>query len=65
MIETSNKFYDALPRTPARFPQVTEYYERLFDGSLGFELVQTFRNQPSLLGITIDDSNARGSLHAL
>lgn len=58
VIETSNKFYDALPRTPARFPQMTVYYERLFDESLGFELIATFRNQPSLFGITIDDSGA-------
>jgi YYY domain-containing protein len=58
VIETSNKFYDALPRTPARFPQMTEYYEVLFDGSLGFELIETFSNPPSLFGITIDDSNA-------
>ncbi len=58
VIETSNKFYDALPRTPARFPQMTRYYDTLFDGSLGFELVETFSNPPSLFGITIDDSNA-------
>jgi len=58
VVESSNKFYDALPRTPARFPQMTEYYERLFDGSLGFELVRTFQNQPTLFGITIDDTSA-------
>ena len=58
VIETSNKFYDSLPRTPARFPQMTRYYETLFDGSLGFELVKTFQNQPSLFGITIDDTSA-------
>ncbi len=58
VIESSNKFYDALPLTPARFPQITTYYERLFDGSLGFELLATFQNQPSLLGLTIDDSRA-------
>lgn len=58
VIETSNKFYDSLPRTPARFPQMTEYYETLFDGSLGFELIETFQNQPSLFGITIDDTSA-------
>jgi len=58
VIESSNKFYDSLPRTPARFPQMTEYYKTLFDGSLGFELVKTFQNQPSLFGITIDDSGA-------
>ena len=58
VIETSNKFYDSLPRTPARFPQTTRYYETLFDGSLGFELVETFQNQPSLFGITIDDTSA-------
>jgi len=58
VIETSNKFYDSLPRTPARFPQMTRYYDTLFDGSLGFELVETFQNQPSLFGITIDDAGA-------
>jgi len=58
VIETSNKFYDSLPRTPARFPQMTRYYDTLFDGSLGFELVKTFKNDPSLFGITIDDSAA-------
>jgi YYY domain-containing protein len=58
VIESSNKFYDSLPRTPARFPQMTRYYDTLFDGSLGFELVETFQNQPSLFGITIDDSSA-------
>jgi YYY domain-containing protein len=58
VIETSNKFYDSLPRTPARFPQMSRYYDTLFDGSLGFELVKTFRNEPSLFGITIDDSSA-------
>jgi YYY domain-containing protein len=58
VIETSNKFYDSLPRTPARFPQMTRYYDTLFDGSLGFELIETFQNQPSLFGITIDDTSA-------
>lgn len=58
VIETSNKFYDALPKTPARFPQMSRYYETLFDGSLGFDLVKSFRNQPSLFGVTIDDSSA-------
>lgn len=58
VIESSNKFYDSLPRTPARFPQITQYYDTLFDGSLGFELIETFQNQPSLFGITIDDAGA-------
>ncbi len=58
VIESSNKFYDSLPRTPARFPQITTYYERLFDETLGFELIATFRNQPSLFGLGIDDSSA-------
>lgn len=58
VVESSNKFYDSLVKTPARFPQMSRYYEALFDGSLGFELVQTFRNPPSLFGIAIDDSGA-------
>lgn len=58
VVESSNKFYDSLPKTPARFPQISAYYDSLFDGSLGFELHRTFKNDPTLFGITIDDSSA-------
>ncbi len=50
---SSNRFYDALPRVPRRFALSTEYYQRLFDGQLGYELLQTFRRRPSLLGISV------------
>ncbi len=38
----SNRFYDAEARLPLRFPLTMLYYEKLFDGELGFELVASF-----------------------
>jgi hypothetical protein len=37
---------------------VKEYYRRLFRGELGFDLIQTFKVYPSVLGLTINDDGA-------
>lgn len=37
---------------------VKRYYEQLFSGQLGFDLVKTFKVYPSLFGITINDDAA-------
>jgi YYY domain-containing protein len=39
---SSNRFYDTEPRNPLRFPLTTAYYDALFSGALGYELVATF-----------------------
>jgi YYY domain-containing protein len=39
---TSNRFYDTQSRNPMRWPFSTHYYEALFAGELGFELVAQF-----------------------
>lgn len=39
---SSNRFYDTLTRNPARWPVSSLYYESLFSGELGFELVAVF-----------------------
>ncbi len=41
---SSNRFYDSLSRLPMRFPMTMQYYDALFGGELGFELVQTFES---------------------
>jgi YYY domain-containing protein len=58
VIESSNRLYDSIPRLPARYPATIAYYQALFDGSLGFELVAEFTNYPGLFGIDIPDQGA-------
>ncbi len=38
----SNRFYDSEPRNLQRFPLTTLYYQKLFAGELGFELIRAF-----------------------
>lgn len=40
----SNRFYDSFNRDPLRWPMSNRYYEALFSGELGFELVETFES---------------------
>ena len=61
VVETSDRVTAAVARVPARYGTILRYYRGLDDGSLGFERVATFRTEPSLLGIGIDD---RGSEEA-
>ncbi|MCH8223152.1 MAG: glycosyltransferase family 39 protein [Chloroflexi bacterium] len=51
----SNRLYATLPRLEERYPLSTRYYEKLFDGTLGYELVHTERSVPSFLGISYDE----------
>jgi len=50
---SSNRLYNALPRLNERFPLTSRYYELLFSGQLGFELVHYEDTQPSLWGLTL------------
>jgi len=51
----SNRLFATLPRLPDRYPISTVFYERLFNGSLGYELVHDDSSVPSLLGIAYDE----------
>jgi YYY domain-containing protein len=54
---TSNRFYDTETRNPARFPMTTRYYELLFAGELGYELVATFTEAYELGPFSVDDQH--------
>lgn len=54
---TSNRFYDTLTRNPSRWPLSTAYYEALFDGELGYELVQVFQEGYEFGPFSVDDQH--------
>lgn len=54
---TSNRFYDTEPRNPMRFPLTTTYYDALFDGELGYELVATFSESYAFAGLSVNDQH--------
>lgn len=55
LVITSNRFYDSLSRIPWRWPMTLTYYDALFDGRLGFELVRQFESPPTLGPFRIRD----------
>lgn len=56
MDDTYLQFYQHLPEGP--HAAVKKYYEDLFAGRLGFELMRTFKVYPSLFGLRINDDAA-------
>ncbi|HLA42953.1 MAG TPA: hypothetical protein VJZ27_05930, partial [Aggregatilineales bacterium] len=43
---SSNRFYDTLSRIPFRWPLTLDYYDALFSGELGFDLVLQWDSYP-------------------
>jgi len=56
MDDTYLQFYQHLPRN--NHAAVKQYYDDLFAGRLGFELVKSFKVYPSLFGVPINDDAA-------
>ena len=48
----SNRPWGSIARLPDRYEFSANYYQALFDGSLGFELAQAFERYPSFAGVT-------------
>src|SRR3990167_7290846 len=48
IILTSNRLYGSLTTVPEKYPETYKYYEKLFDGSLGFKKVAEFTSRPNL-----------------
>ncbi|MCA9914923.1 MAG: hypothetical protein KC496_16330, partial [Anaerolineae bacterium] len=57
MAITSNRFYDIETRDPMRFPLTTRYYDLLFDGQLGYELIGTFSESYEFGPLSVDDQH--------
>jgi 4-amino-4-deoxy-L-arabinose transferase-like glycosyltransferase len=60
VIVASQRAYGSIGRLPQRYPLTTRYYDKLFDGDLGFELAETARNDPQLGGWSIADDPRAG-----
>lgn len=56
VILASQRLYGSIARNPTRYPLTNRYYEKLFNGELGFEPAFTTRNDPNLFGITLRDN---------
>ena len=58
LVLASNRLWRTIPRLSKRYPMSTRYYQALFDGDLGFEMVYTLTTPPRLGPLVIDDQAA-------
>ena len=58
IILASNRLYGSIPRLPRRYPMTIEYYDLLFNGDLGFNLVQSVTSYPQLGPLVWADDGA-------
>ncbi|MEO8395716.1 MAG: DUF2298 domain-containing protein, partial [Chloroflexota bacterium] len=52
---SSNRFYDTVSRNPMRWPLSNFYYQKLFAGELGYDLVETFQESFQLGPLKVSD----------
>ena len=57
IIISSNRFYDSQARIPVRYPMTRVYYDALFSGELGFELLETFQETFELGFLRVSDQH--------
>jgi YYY domain-containing protein len=55
LVISSNRFYDSQSRIPTRWPFTIAYYQALFSGELGMELVQEYELGPQIGNFRISD----------
>ncbi len=54
----SRRLYKTIGRLPDRYPMMSLYYRRLFDGELGYEKVAEFQDYPHIGRFVIRDDSA-------
>ena len=52
----SNRLYATIPRMNERYPATTLFYEKLFNGSLGYEIVNYQKQSMNLFGINYEEN---------
>ncbi|MGB3328112.1 MAG: DUF2298 domain-containing protein, partial [Thermomicrobiales bacterium] len=62
VVLSSRRLIDSIAQMPYRWPMTTAYYDYLFDGSLGFQLVASFSSPPSLGPFSVDDSSSEETM---
>lgn len=55
---SSPRAWNTIGRLPDRYPLMVRFYRDLFAGRLGFERAATFKSEPRLLGVHLDDLSA-------
>ena len=55
---SSPRAWRTIGRLPDRFPLMVRFYRDLFAGRLGFKRTASFKSEPRLLGVHLDDSSA-------
>ncbi len=55
---SSKRIYGSVDELPERYPMTTKYYELMWSGELGFEMVLDQTSPPSLFGLTFQDRTA-------
>ena len=55
---SSKRIYDSVDELPQRYPMTNRYYQAMWDGTLGFELVLDETSPPQLFGWSFQDRSA-------
>jgi hypothetical protein len=58
VVLATNRLWRTIPRLPERYPMSTRFYQALFSGELGFELIHTTETPPQLGPFSFDDQPA-------
>lgn len=58
LIISSRRLLGSIGSNPQEWPITSQYYKKLFEGKLGYELVATFSSYPGLFGFEIKDDLA-------
>ncbi len=58
LILASRRLSGTIGKAYDKYPFTSRYYEKLFDGILGYTLIQTFSSYPTFWGLEINDDGA-------
>ena len=58
LILASRRLSGTIGKAYDKYPFTSRYYDKLFDGILGYTLIQTFSSYPTLWGLEINDDGA-------